>query len=171
MANLKFSKYKEAIIDALVYFPIFDGINGDDLIILAGQMNYFEIPKGEFLFREGEKGDSICFIVEGELEIFKETSRKRHVKISTLPKGRSIGEMSVIDNFPRSATVRASVKTSYITLTKESLEMISKDHPQIGIQIMKGISRLLSQNLRRTSSKFADYLEITGKLLHDVHFS
>jgi len=158
MAGTNVSKYTEAIIDALVYFPLFDGITGQDLKILAKHMNFFEIPEGEILFREGEKGDSICFVVDGELDIIKKSSQNENVVISTLSKGRSIGEMSVIDNFPRSASVRARAKTSYITLTREGFETVLKDKPQIGIQILKGMSRLLSQNLRKTSSRLADYM-------------
>ena len=70
----------------------------------------------------------------------------------------TIGEMSVVDNFPRSATAKARTETSFLTLTQKNFDEILKNHPEIGIKILKGISRLLSLNLRKTSSRLADYL-------------
>jgi CRP/FNR family cyclic AMP-dependent transcriptional regulator len=80
------------------------------------------------------------------------------VVISTLSKGRSIGEMSVIDKTPRSATVKAKTKATLVALSAEGFDLILDQYPKIGIKILKGISRLLSQNLRKTSSRLADHL-------------
>ncbi|MBW1774656.1 MAG: cyclic nucleotide-binding domain-containing protein, partial [Deltaproteobacteria bacterium] len=80
------------------------------------------------------------------------------VTIATLSKGRSIGEMSVIDNTPRSATVRSLTKSILIALTLDGLNHICNEHPKVGIEILKGISRLLSMNMRKTSSRLADYM-------------
>ncbi len=78
--------------------------------------------------------------------------------LATLTKGRSIGEMAVIDDFPRSATVRARTKGTLVLLTRQGFEVILEQHPGIGVKILKGISRLLSQNLRKTSSRLVDYM-------------
>lgn len=78
--------------------------------------------------------------------------------ISSLHRGRSIGDMAVLDNFPRSATVRSRTKATLITLTRDSFETILDKHPRIGIKMLKGLARLLSLNLRKTSSRLADYM-------------
>ena len=114
--------------------------------------------RGWTLFKEGDKGDYVCFVVEGAMDIIKKSSTRGAVVIASLPKGRSIGEMSIIDNFPRSATVRAQTDATYITLTQKGFDNILKGYPEIGIKILKGISRLLSLNLRKTSSRLADYM-------------
>ncbi len=149
---------KETIIDSLIYSPLFDGLRENELKVVADHMDYSEIEAGEIIFQEGDRGDSVCFVLEGTVDIIKGSSPGGEVVIASLPKGRSIGEMSVIDNFPRSATAKARTETSFLTLTQKNFDEILKNHPEIGVKILKGISRLLSLNLRKTSSRLADYL-------------
>lgn len=156
--DVKTSKYQAAIVDHLIYLPLFDGLKGNELKAIAQSMNIFEIAQGEILFKEGDKGDYVCFVVDGAMDIIKESPPKGSVVIASLSKGRSIGEMAIIDKFPRSASVRARTKVTYITLTQKGFDTILKNYPEIGIKILKGISRLLSLNLRRTSSQLAEYM-------------
>jgi CRP/FNR family cyclic AMP-dependent transcriptional regulator len=152
------NKITKDIINYLIDFPLFDALKGNQLNIVAGHMNYYEIDKGEILFKEGDKGDYICFVLDGVIDVLKKSVTGDSVVIAVLPKGRSFGEMSILDNFPRSATAKARTKSSFLTLTRMSFDKILKDYPQIGITILKGISRILSQNLRQTSSRLADYI-------------
>ena len=147
-----------SIVDFLIDLPLFDALQGHELKVIARHMNYFELEPGELLFREGDKGDSVCFVVEGALDVYKESASGGDVVIATIPKRRSIGEMAIIDNTPRSATVRARTDTSLVALTEKGFDQILDEHPKIGIAILKGLSRLLSMNLRKTSSRLADYL-------------
>ena len=80
------------------------------------------------------------------------------VVITKLIKGGSIGEMSVIDKNPRSATVKACNNVILVAFTAFGFDMVLEDYPDIGIKILKGIARLLSLNLRKTSSRLADYM-------------
>ena len=66
--------------------------------------------------------------------------------------------MAIIDKMPRSATVRARTKAALVTLTLSGFDSICDDYPKIGIKIMKEISRSLSINMRKTSSRLADYM-------------
>jgi CRP-like cAMP-binding protein len=152
------SKMSKAIIDFLISIPIFDEIKGEDLKIISRHMNLVELNPREILFREGEKGDYVCFVAEGSLEVLKKTEAGGYVPLAGLRRGRSIGEMAVIDDFPRSATVRAHSKATLVTLSRERFNLILEQHPGIGVSILKGIARLLSQNLRKTSSRLADYM-------------
>jgi CRP/FNR family transcriptional regulator, cyclic AMP receptor protein len=142
----------------LIMIPIFDTLDSAELHITARYMNLTEAQKGEIIFREGEKGDFVCFVAEGTLDIIKSSETGHHVVITSLHRGRSIGEMALLDNFARSATVRARVKSSLVTLSRDSFQTIIEDHPRIGIKILHGIARLLSLNLRKTSARLADYM-------------
>jgi len=146
------------IIDFLIYIPIFDQLIAEELKIVANYMNIIDAEPGEILFKEGDRGDYVCFIVDGILEVIKQTEGGKTVVISTISKGRSIGEMSIIDDSPRSATVKSKTNATLITLTQEKLDIILEEHCAIGAKILKGISRLLSMNMRKTSSRLADYM-------------
>ncbi|MBW1721715.1 MAG: cyclic nucleotide-binding domain-containing protein [Deltaproteobacteria bacterium] len=151
-------KITKAIIDLLVNVPMFDTLTSDELRIVTRHMNFIDLEKGETLFKEGEKGDYVCFVVSGHLDVLKGAGGGNYVVLATLSKGRSIGEMAVIDNFPRSATVKAREKSTLVILTRKGFDMILSQHPPVGVKILKGIARLLSQNLRMTSSRLVDHL-------------
>jgi len=152
------TKFSEAVMDLLIEIPMFDKIQSDELRIISRHMNVMDFKKGEVIFEEGDRGDYVCFIVKGSLDVLKRNEKGRYVVISSLGKGRSIGEMAVIDAFTRSATVNARTETTLVILTKRDFEQIVDRYPVIGVKILKSISRLLSMNLRRTSSRLADYM-------------
>lgn len=147
-----------ALVDSLSNIPLFDRLNGQELGVLAKYVNVIDVNPGEYIFKEGDKGDYVCFVEKGSLDVMKRSSTGGTAIIATLTRGRSIGEMAVIDNFPRSATIRARTKATLLTLTRSGFDLILEQEPTIGVKILKGISRLLSQNLRRTSSQLADYM-------------
>ncbi|MFC1579713.1 Crp/Fnr family transcriptional regulator [Thermodesulfobacteriota bacterium] len=156
-------RMKDVITDFLTHFSFFEKLDTDGLLAVAENIQLMEMEPGEVLFREGDKGDTVYFVVGGELEVIKETVSGREVgidkvTIATLSKGRSIGEMSVIDNTPRSATVCSLTKSILIALPVDGFDHICNEHPKVGIEILKGISRLLSMNMRKTSSRLADYM-------------
>ena len=151
-------KIMNTIIDLLINIPIFDSLKGDELRIITKHMNFIELDPDEIVFKEGDKGDYVCFVAEGSLDVLKKSDTGDYVVIATLHRGRSIGEMSVIDDFPRSATIKARTKATLVILTCNGLDLILEEYPKIGIKILKGISRLLSQNLRKTSSRLVDYM-------------
>ncbi len=152
------NKMTETIIDFLIDLPLFDKLQAQELKIIARYMNLIEMNKGEILFKEGDKGDYVCFVADGTLEVIKQSVTGERVVITKLSRGRSIGEMSVIDNFPRSATIEALTEAILVILRRKGFESILEEHPKIGIKILKKISRLVSLNLRKTSSRLADYM-------------
>jgi CRP/FNR family transcriptional regulator, cyclic AMP receptor protein len=129
-----------------------------------GQMNniisYFEtleLRAGEILFNEGDKGDYVCFITTGSLEVIKMTTWQNFTTvIATLYEGSCIGEMSLIDHAPRSATIRAYEDTKLAILTQRAFDVMVESEPELGVNILKGVAQTLSDNLRSTTDKLAD---------------
>jgi len=163
MKIIKESKVKEAITGFLINFPFFNILDENELSIIADHIDFIEIDPGEILCREGDEGDCVYFVVDGELDVIKESIGARRigvdrVVIAKLSKGRSIGEMSIMDKIPRSATVQACSSAILVSLTLNGFNQILEEHPAIGIKILKGIAHLLSLNLRKTSARLADYM-------------
>ena len=155
--NLK-DEIKEIVSDLLLKLPLFDEIDGDELNVIAGYMNYFELTKGRYLFKEGDEGNFICFVVKGGIDIIKKTGTGEQRTIATIHKGASLGEMSVIDKTTRSASARAKTDATLIILSGKSFNVLLDRHPRIGIKLLKGMTRIMSLNMRRTSSLLADYM-------------
>ena len=137
---------------------MFDSISGKELYLIASYMQVLHAAQGKVVFSEGEIGDYICFIVSGDLNIYKKTEQDKQLLISKIGKGRVLGEMNIIDRFPRSATVIAQTRTTLLTLSHEHFEQILEEHPRAGISFFRGIARTLSLNLRNASGKLADAL-------------
>ncbi len=156
----KLSDSEEETRDFLISLSLFDSFNVDQLTILSRHMSYIQLQRGEFLFVEGDKGDYMGFVVNGILEVLKKSAAGENVLIARLAKGSSIGEMALIDKSPRSATVIAKQPTTMITLTNRGFDRLLEKSPTIGVIIIRKIARLLSLNMRRTSSKLADVLNV-----------
>jgi CRP-like cAMP-binding protein len=155
-------KVRQAITDFLTYFPFFASLNAEEHDIVTGHIDVFEMDEGKILCIEGDKADCIYFVVEGELEILKESVSGQklgidRVVIATLGKGSSIGEMSLVDKSPRSATVRTKTKVVLVAMPFKAYNLLLESYPRIGIKILTGIAQLLCRNLRKTSGRLADY--------------
>ena len=148
----------EPIIDMLLGLPIFQGLEPDDLRTLEPHFSVMDLPAGDTLFLEGSTSNYVCFLVEGTLDVLKRVDMGGDVVLTTLRKGRSIGEMAIIDEFPRSATVKARTDATLVILTRDSFNQIAAERPDLGFEILKGLARLLSMNLRKTSARLADYM-------------
>lgn len=143
-------------VDFIHNIPLFESLNRSEIEVVANYVTLRELESGETLFNEWDRADYVCFIEKGSLDVLKKTGPDQQTAIARLRRGRSIGEMSIIDNFPRPATVQAGSQTKLVLFTRDSFEQLMNEHGDIGIKILKGLSRLLAQNLRKTSSRMAD---------------
>lgn len=160
MAERNLTKNEEKTRDLILSLPLFDAFKMDELDTISKHMNYTEILRGDYLFSEGDKGDYMCFVVRGLLDVLKKTSHGDYRVIARLGKGNTIGEMSIIDKSPRSASVIARQPTVVIILTKKGFDILTEKYPALGVTLLKKIMRLLSLNMRRTTSKLADKMPI-----------
>ncbi|PIE58478.1 MAG: Crp/Fnr family transcriptional regulator [Desulfobulbus propionicus] len=156
IADQNLTVNEEKTRDFILTLPLFDSFKMDELDILSKHMNYMEIMRGSYLFTEGDKGNYMCFVVRGLLDVLKKTNNGDYRVVARLGKGNTIGEMSIVDNSPRSASVVARQPTVVILLTKKGFDILTGQYPTLSITLLKKIMRLLSLNMRRTTSKLAD---------------
>jgi CRP/FNR family cyclic AMP-dependent transcriptional regulator len=124
---------------------------------------------GEVIIREGKPGDSMYIMVSGEVEITKqltlvldEDTPKERVMIRLKAEdGVYFGEMSLLEDAPRSATVTASTDGHLLELfQKDFLELI-QHNPPMGVKLLLRLAQLLSQHLRKTNQ---DVVKLTTAL-------
>ena len=156
------NKIEEAVTGFLIHFPFFQSLEKEELATISDHIDFIEVEAGATLFKEGDEGDCVYFLVDGEIEVIKETAGGSRlgdskVVIATLTRGSTIGELSMIDNTPRSATVQTHSKSTLVRLTIDGFELVLEQYPRIGIKILKGLTQLLSRNLRKTTGRLADY--------------
>ena len=159
------SKIEQAIYDFLTSFPLFKNLNEEELEIFGDHIDIYQIEPHEELFHEGEDGDCIYFVIDGEIDVFKESVIGRRVgvhkvPISTIYKGSTIGEMSILRNYLRSATVKTRTQAHVVVLTRKSFDLIVEYHPKIGIKILMGLFYMLSKHLHKQTGRIADFVLI-----------
>ncbi len=159
MEPVKLSDSEEDTRNFLVSLPLFDSFNVDELTVLSRHMSFVQLQRGEFLFVEGDRGTFMGFVVQGVLEVMKKSETGENIVIARLTKGSSIGEMALIDKSTRSATVMAKQATTMVTLTEKGFDILTQKSPVLGVKVVQKIARLLSLNMRRTSSRLADLMQ------------
>ena len=159
MSNEKLTETEEETRSFLISLPLFDSFNVTELSRLSQHMSYVHLKRGEHLFIEGDPGTFMGFVVNGILEVQKKADNGENITLARLTKGSSIGEMALIDKSPRSATVIAKQATTVVTLTDKGFDLLAEKYPPLGIKVIQKIARLLSLNMRRTSSKLADLIQ------------
>ncbi|HIC7359173.1 TPA: cyclic nucleotide-binding domain-containing protein [Legionella pneumophila] len=133
------------------YQSITIGFSKDDLVSFSKIGKPREYPAGSIIYNEGDLADSFFIIVEGVAEIFKKTidefeEHNIHV-IATLTKDEIVGEMALVENNRRSASVKA--KTD-LTVIEYPLEKV-KAKPKLNLILIKNMAQILSRRLRFTN--------------------
>lgn len=147
MSTIKLSESEEDTHTFLLTLPIFDSFDTDELTMLARHMSCTHLQRGEYLFAEGDKGNFMCFVVQGLLEVIKKSETGQNIVIARLARGNSMGEMALIDKSPRSATVIAKQPTTMVTLTDKGFDLLTERSPILGVKVIQKIARLLSLSI------------------------
>lgn len=148
----------DTILNLISELAFFNGFDTQELNQVAKHLSLREIEKGETVFSEGEKGNYMCFVAEGSLDVVKDIDDKKNVKISMVSRGKSIGEMAMVDLSPRSATVVGAKESVLVIMGRQGFDLILEQHPKVGVKLLSGVARLLSLHLRQASGRLADKL-------------
>ncbi|MDH5436366.1 MAG: cyclic nucleotide-binding domain-containing protein [Gammaproteobacteria bacterium] len=130
----------------------------DEMKTFNDYLGQIELARNDILFNEGEKSDFMGFIIHGEMEVLKKPMAGEATVLAKLGKGRTIGEMALFDNLPRSAMARAATGVTLYILKRESFDEIFEQYPSIAAKIFKHIAIALSLSLRRTSNTLTDVI-------------
>ncbi len=144
------------LVDFIINLPLFAFLERDERIDAAARMDFIDLDPGEVLFNEWDKADFVCFVESGELDVTKKTGPNSSGVMATLRRGRSIGEMSIINNFPRSSTDIARSKARLAVFLRMAFEDILSKKVNLGVNILKGLANLLSINLKKTCGRLTD---------------
>lgn len=154
--------------------PLFSNLTEDQMGELLDMMYEEKVSVGVNIVQEGEPGDTLYIIRSGRAEVLKEDDHGDFHHIAMLKTGDVIGEMSLIDDRPRSATVRAVENTQLIALAVSDLK--AKSQPEVSLEnILKvNFAKSMSQNIRklnsRTVNKLKDQLKFTQKQIQLGHY-
>lgn len=142
------------ILEQLKKEKIFYLFSDEDFEHLSPFLEMVDYSKDTVIFKEGDAGDFICFVISGKLEVKKLTEFKgNQIILALLGKGAMVGELSLFDQHYRSATVETVEDTTLLILRNSALEDLIQNHPYIGVKILKGFIRVLSLRLRKATER------------------
>lgn len=127
--------------------------------LLAHFMDVYRAEPGVEIIREGDGGDFMLMIVEGQIEVHKRDRWNTPQLLATVDAGRTLGEMSMIDGEARFATCIAVAPALVAVLDRENLARIIVEQPLLGAKILMELVLMLSQRLRATSQRLLGVLD------------
>lgn len=135
--------------------PLFEMLSNHELEYVAHLSRPRHFKAGEYIFKEGELGDSLYVVANGEVEVLRSDATGVPHALATLGPREFFGEMSLIDKEYRSATVRAKTECELMHLTAENLTAFRKQHRDGFTFIIINIARMLSARLREANTRLA----------------
>lgn len=156
--------------DFLRRLPLFSGLSESDLDWLSEQAEPVSVKAGETLMVEGDPGDSAFIVLDGGFEIIKR-SDTQNIVIAMREPGEVIGEMSLLDHAPRSASVRAVRDSDLLKIREETFHQLLSTRSSAAISILHTVSGRLRQNeaMLRQSEKMAGLGTLAAGLAHELN--
>jgi len=123
--------------------PLFSGLTDGQIERLAAGSVRRNFPKGRTIVAEGEPSQSLYVLLSGRAKVQRSDTEGKEVILSVLGPGECFGEMSLIDDAPRSASVITLESSDFMSIAKESFKAILASSPEICLRIMKGLVKRL----------------------------
>jgi CRP-like cAMP-binding protein len=140
---------------ALASMNLFQGISSEGLERIAAIAGEESHGLGSFVFHEGEMGDKLYLILDGKVRISRELPGMGEEALAVLGPGESFGEMSLIDDTPRSADARVHERCRLLVITREAFEDLLFVHKDLAYEILWNFVKTLSGRLREANDKMA----------------
>ena len=130
--------------DTLAHVDLFAGLDKKDLQLLAGACQERKYSAGSTLIKQGDTGVGLYVITGGTVHITKAADPDRsEIDLGTAGAGNVLGEMSLLDDLPRSATVTAVDDVTALLLPVWEFRTTLRNHPNIALRLLTTLSRRL----------------------------
>jgi len=155
---LEHSSLLDEIRDMLLNSTLLSNLPPAEILSAARYFSLSHIEQGNVIFNEGDMGTFMGLIIEGKVSVQKSNQDGEDVELANLPKGRTFGEMAVLDGERRSAKCIAATDCTLLILSKETLEKMILESPKIAAKVIRAIAISLSRRLRMADGKLVDFL-------------
>ncbi len=145
-------------VDALHDIALFAGVPPTALEHLLSTLSVVAPEPGELLFREGEPARDMFLVLDGEMEVLKQSKRGTDARVALLGPGDWFGEMGLVDIQPRSASVRALAPSHLLRITAADLDSLYRFDLKSYSLVVLNLARELSRRLRVADGLIAELL-------------
>lgn len=145
--------------------PYFAEIEPAKLKLLAFMSERVAYDAGKTLCRQGDKADAAYLIIEGEVDIILE-GPAGPITVATLGANEFVGEMGILSEAPRNATVQAKGRLVCLRIAKDPFMRMVREFPTMAISIMRELAERLDANNKQLSGALAENRRLREGALH-----
>ena len=142
--------------ELLAEVPFFQLLNDEERNFLAGELDVVSFRQGDMVFTYGDPGDSLYVIKTGEVEVFFKDDTGGRIVLETAREGDFFGELSLLDNGPRTASVVATRDVEALRVDRNDLDHLLRLHPEAALDLLTAMGRRMrvtAELLRHTASR------------------
>ncbi|MEO8623787.1 MAG: cyclic nucleotide-binding domain-containing protein [bacterium] len=140
---------------------IFKDLDESDLAEIAEVCREEKFVSGEYIFREGETGNRLYLICEGEVRISRDVPGSGEEALAILKPGALFGEMAVFDRSERSTHAISNGGTTTLTISRPDFEMALDFNREMAYKVLWAVTRVLSGRLRNTNDSLRSFLAMS----------
>jgi CRP-like cAMP-binding protein len=156
-------------LDLIRRVPLFSMLTTDQAQVIADGVIKRRFRRGEIIVEQGRKSDALFILLSGRARVITSDSRGREVILAVLEAGDYLGEMSLIDNEPHSATVRAEVQTDVLVLGRSEFAACLPENSSLSYAILRGlVGRLRNADRQIESLALLDVYGRVARALLDM---
>ena len=141
--------------------PLFKDLDDRELAEVAELCREEKFVSGTYVFREGEAGNRLYLITEGEVRISRDVPGSGEEALAVLKTGAVFGEMAVFDRSERSTHAISNGGTTVLTIARADFEMLLDLNRELAYKVLWSVTRLLSGRLRNTNDSLRSFLAMS----------
>jgi hypothetical protein len=146
---------------ALRRIKILAGMTDEQLERFAQFMEVEKVPQWSVIVKQGDHGDSMYFILEGELRVRISVMGKETI-LTTLGVGEFFGDIALFDQGPRSADVVANTDSMVMKISAAGFDALAKEAPEIATPFLRALGRTLTARIRADNKRYGDSVKFSG---------
>ncbi len=139
-------------LDLIRRVPLFSMLTAEQAQSIADSVVKRRFRRGELVVEQGRKSNALFILLNGRARVLTADTRGREVILAVLESGDYVGEMSLIDNEPHSATVRAEIQTDMLVLQRSDFARCLPEGSTLAYAILRGLVRRLRNADRQIES-------------------
>jgi CRP/FNR family cyclic AMP-dependent transcriptional regulator len=146
-------------VDLLQRIPLFQNIEASKLKLLAFTSERVAFEAGHVLFREGDMGDAAYIIMEGDADVTV-NSPAGPVIVATLGRNAFVGEIAILCDVPRTATITARERLVALRISKELFLRLINEFPQMAVSVVRELAKRLEATNNKLLSAVAEVKQL-----------
>ncbi|MDP2920730.1 MAG: Crp/Fnr family transcriptional regulator [Dehalococcoidia bacterium] len=131
----------------LLALPYFSGLGATELENIKPMLFDKSIPRGDMIFMEGEPAETLYFLINGIVKLFKTSAQGKEQIISLARPHEVLNDVSIFGNGPNAVSAQAMTPIVIYGIKKDRLEAVLTQYPQVGVRIIRALSERMQQLL------------------------